>query len=143
MNNGRRHRGHVGRQGPGSWLPFLDEGFPSELPGSREGLEKAHEKEEDGREGVTGQCTRLEGRKAGEDEALSNKKATAVSRVLGPLPPPCLASASRGRPGPSHKSDLWEAKCGWEKQLLGKFCWAPDLRWQCRQQLENLCTWER
>lgn len=46
-------KGQCVRRAGSSWCPFLDEGFTSEIPGIREGLEEAPQKEgEDGKEGV-------------------------------------------------------------------------------------------
>lgn len=123
-------------------VPFLGGSFSPELPGSRQDLEEEHEKE--GEVGRVEVCrpVRKAGREGAKDEAGNDKTTTAKTKGqgqslrtgpfdghLGDGHKFCVASASRGRPGPSHQSALTGGQTLQEQQSLGKFRCAENLRW--------------
>ena len=97
--------------GPGSGRSVMEEGSTPELPGIWESLEEAPEKKgEDGRVGVHRPVCKAvrEARMKHRGTSQQQQRSRMVPQECAPSPPrgrwpSCEASASRGRPGPSHQ----------------------------------------
>ena len=134
---------------------FLEGSCLPELPGHRKGLKEKHGKEGDhGKMGVL-QLVQRAGRRGwgrvSERKGSSSRgqgtgwslRTAPLGVCLGDGHKSCMASASRGRPGPSHQSALPGGKTGHSRSGAGDapLGWEPQT--EPRGQLQNPPAWGR